>query len=74
MQMDPEMSPVRERRRGKRWRETLANAVDPNRFEADCLQLEQELEDLEKAFKADYFRRHWFTGIRIFISPPIHSS
>ena len=50
--------------------------TDPNRgdrFQRECDELIRELDDLEKAVKEDYLRRHWFTGVRILLNRPIHS-
>ena len=66
------VSQDRERQRRKRRKVRLS---DPSRWEplhSGCLQLLQELEDLEKAVEEDYLRRNWFSRVRILLNRPIH--
>lgn len=43
-------------------------------FDEKCRKLEREFDDFQKEIQEDYLRRHWLTGIRIFVSRPIHST
>ena len=65
-----------ERERSRRKRRKREH-VDPGRFDvfqSECTQLLQELQELETHVMVDYLQRHWFTGIRIFVNCPIHST
>lgn len=60
-------------RRRRRKRICLEIERGLNRLGEGCEQLLKELDDLGEEFEADYLRRHWFTGVTLYLAPPIHS-
>lgn len=64
----------RKAKRIKRRRATITETVRCDQFKEECLQLEQELDELRRDFEEDYLRKHWFTGATIFVNSPIHSA
>ena len=67
------VSPKPERRRRKRRKVEISSPSRWERLHKGCLELLQELDDLEKAVQDDHLRRNWFTGVRILLHRPIHS-
>ena len=66
-------SPELERRKKKRRKIDISSPSRWDRLHRGCLELLQELDDLEKAVEEEHLRRNWFTGVRIFLNRPIHS-